>query len=258
MKTKVIRAFVTARSFIQGLVISGEVVRKVSQVSTRVCVCVCQLKNRRESSWPRLSFVSRRRCFFPLCACVCVYTCLACVCMLGMDVRKQGTFLMNALASHPNCQEKCPHPGRRKSRDHQNKCHNPPPEIICLLEAWQQTCQLMGVTTLFLAPDVFSPHGFVQQALYFIWWQHSSVLLHSLCFVSSMSMLNCTVMIFFGSDPQYNMVMSVLMMLDHIPLYTWHLNALPSVTPVVSCKPGADSYDVLKLCNHLKTKTKQK
>uniref|UniRef100_A0A3P8WS49 Glypican-1 n=1 Tax=Cynoglossus semilaevis TaxID=244447 RepID=A0A3P8WS49_CYNSE len=33
MKTKVIRAFVTARSFIQGLVISGEVVRKVSQVS---------------------------------------------------------------------------------------------------------------------------------------------------------------------------------------------------------------------------------
>ncbi|KAM7013149.1 glypican-1 [Tautogolabrus adspersus] len=33
MKVKVIRAFVTARSFVQGLVISGEVVRKVSQVS---------------------------------------------------------------------------------------------------------------------------------------------------------------------------------------------------------------------------------
>lgn len=33
MKVKVIRAFVTARSFIQGLIISGEVVRKVSQVS---------------------------------------------------------------------------------------------------------------------------------------------------------------------------------------------------------------------------------
>ncbi|KAE8294655.1 Glypican-1 Secreted glypican-1 Precursor [Larimichthys crocea] len=33
MKAKVIRAFVTARSFVQGLVISGEVVRKVSQVS---------------------------------------------------------------------------------------------------------------------------------------------------------------------------------------------------------------------------------
>lgn len=33
MKTKVIWAFVTARSFIQGLTVSGEVVRKVSQVS---------------------------------------------------------------------------------------------------------------------------------------------------------------------------------------------------------------------------------
>ncbi|XP_061540524.1 glypican-1-like isoform X1 [Phycodurus eques] len=33
MKAKVIRAFVTARSFVQGLIISGEVVRKVSQVS---------------------------------------------------------------------------------------------------------------------------------------------------------------------------------------------------------------------------------
>lgn len=32
MKTKVIRAFVTARSFVQGLIISAEVVRKVSQV----------------------------------------------------------------------------------------------------------------------------------------------------------------------------------------------------------------------------------
>ncbi|XP_034035393.1 glypican-1 [Thalassophryne amazonica] len=32
MKMKVIRAFVTARSFVQGLVVSGEVVRKVSQV----------------------------------------------------------------------------------------------------------------------------------------------------------------------------------------------------------------------------------
>lgn len=39
MKAKVIRAFVTARSFVQGLTVSGEVVRKVSQV--RVCVCVC-------------------------------------------------------------------------------------------------------------------------------------------------------------------------------------------------------------------------
>lgn len=33
MKTKVIRAFVTSRSFVQGLIISGEVVRKVSQVT---------------------------------------------------------------------------------------------------------------------------------------------------------------------------------------------------------------------------------
>ncbi|GAA6221344.1 glypican-1-like [Lates japonicus] len=33
MKAKVIRAFVTARSFVQGLIVSGEVVRKVSQVS---------------------------------------------------------------------------------------------------------------------------------------------------------------------------------------------------------------------------------
>lgn len=33
MKTKVVRAFVTARSFVQGLIVSGEVVRKVSQVS---------------------------------------------------------------------------------------------------------------------------------------------------------------------------------------------------------------------------------
>ncbi|XP_068599616.1 glypican-1 [Brachionichthys hirsutus] len=33
MKTKVIRAFVTARSFVLGLTISGEVVRKVSQIS---------------------------------------------------------------------------------------------------------------------------------------------------------------------------------------------------------------------------------
>lgn len=33
MKVKVIRAFVTARSFVQGLIVSGEVVRKVSQVS---------------------------------------------------------------------------------------------------------------------------------------------------------------------------------------------------------------------------------
>lgn len=32
MKAKVIRAFVTARSFVQGLFVSGEVVRKVSQV----------------------------------------------------------------------------------------------------------------------------------------------------------------------------------------------------------------------------------
>lgn len=40
MKMKVIRAFVTARSFIQGLVVSGDVVRKVSQVSVYVCVHV--------------------------------------------------------------------------------------------------------------------------------------------------------------------------------------------------------------------------
>ncbi|XP_040896309.1 glypican-1-like isoform X1 [Toxotes jaculatrix] len=33
MKAKVIRAFVTARSFVQGLIVSGDVVRKVSQVS---------------------------------------------------------------------------------------------------------------------------------------------------------------------------------------------------------------------------------
>uniref|UniRef100_A0A3B4AB33 Glypican-1 n=1 Tax=Periophthalmus magnuspinnatus TaxID=409849 RepID=A0A3B4AB33_9GOBI len=33
MKTKVVRAFVTARSFVQGLIVSGEVVRKVSQVA---------------------------------------------------------------------------------------------------------------------------------------------------------------------------------------------------------------------------------
>ncbi|KAG7513369.1 glypican-1-like [Solea senegalensis] len=33
MKVKVIRAFVTARSFVQGLIVSGEVVRKVSQVN---------------------------------------------------------------------------------------------------------------------------------------------------------------------------------------------------------------------------------
>uniref|UniRef100_A0A3Q4AEE4 Glypican-1 n=1 Tax=Mola mola TaxID=94237 RepID=A0A3Q4AEE4_MOLML len=33
MKAKVIRAFVTARSFVQGLIVSGEVVKKVSQVS---------------------------------------------------------------------------------------------------------------------------------------------------------------------------------------------------------------------------------
>ncbi|KAJ0065465.1 hypothetical protein NL108_010746, partial [Boleophthalmus pectinirostris] len=33
MKTKVVRAFVTARSFVQGLIVSGDVVRKVSQVA---------------------------------------------------------------------------------------------------------------------------------------------------------------------------------------------------------------------------------
>lgn len=38
MRTKVIRAFVTARSFVQGLIVSGDVVRKVSQVSEAVCV----------------------------------------------------------------------------------------------------------------------------------------------------------------------------------------------------------------------------
>lgn len=41
MKAKVIRAFVTARSFVQGLIVSGEVVRKVSQVSVFMCVYVC-------------------------------------------------------------------------------------------------------------------------------------------------------------------------------------------------------------------------
>lgn len=45
MRTKVIRAFVTARSFVQGLIVSGDVVRKVSQVSVFMCVrlCVCVL-----------------------------------------------------------------------------------------------------------------------------------------------------------------------------------------------------------------------
>lgn len=38
MKAKVVRALVTTRSFVQGLIISGEVVRKVSQVS--VCSCI--------------------------------------------------------------------------------------------------------------------------------------------------------------------------------------------------------------------------
>lgn len=47
MKAKVIRSFVTARSFIQGLIMSGEVVRKVSQVS--VCVCVCLHETYRET-----------------------------------------------------------------------------------------------------------------------------------------------------------------------------------------------------------------
>lgn len=40
MRTKVTRAFVTARSFVQGLIVSGDVVRKVSQVSDDVCVTV--------------------------------------------------------------------------------------------------------------------------------------------------------------------------------------------------------------------------
>lgn len=35
MKAKVIRAFVTARSFVQALAVSGEVVRRVSQVGVR-------------------------------------------------------------------------------------------------------------------------------------------------------------------------------------------------------------------------------
>lgn len=39
MKSKVIRAFVTARSFVQGMSVSGDVVRKVSQVSECQCVC---------------------------------------------------------------------------------------------------------------------------------------------------------------------------------------------------------------------------
>lgn len=45
MKSKVIRAFVTARSFVQGMIVSGDVVKKVSQVSEcqRVCFCVCVL-----------------------------------------------------------------------------------------------------------------------------------------------------------------------------------------------------------------------
>lgn len=37
MKAKVIRAFVTARSFVQGLLVSADVVRKVSQVSVHAC-----------------------------------------------------------------------------------------------------------------------------------------------------------------------------------------------------------------------------
>lgn len=41
MKAKLIRAFVTARSFVQGLIVSGEVVRKVSQVRESVCRSVC-------------------------------------------------------------------------------------------------------------------------------------------------------------------------------------------------------------------------
>lgn len=36
LKMKVTRMFVAARSFVQGLVVSGEVVRKVSQVNSRV------------------------------------------------------------------------------------------------------------------------------------------------------------------------------------------------------------------------------
>nr|XP_019953897.1 PREDICTED: glypican-1-like [Paralichthys olivaceus] len=48
MKAKVIRAFVTARSFVQGLIVSGEVVRKVSQVHYTVTSTNLQLKYARQ------------------------------------------------------------------------------------------------------------------------------------------------------------------------------------------------------------------
>lgn len=41
MKAKVIRAFVTARSFVQGLAVSGEVVRRVSQVGVSTLLASC-------------------------------------------------------------------------------------------------------------------------------------------------------------------------------------------------------------------------
>lgn len=54
MKAKVIRAFVTARSFVQGLIVSGEVVRKVSQVSVCVCiVCVLDWVPGKQIWWMR-------------------------------------------------------------------------------------------------------------------------------------------------------------------------------------------------------------
>lgn len=46
MKAKVIRAFVTARSFVQGLAVSGEVVRRVSQVSVRSVTIVPGINNK--------------------------------------------------------------------------------------------------------------------------------------------------------------------------------------------------------------------
>jgi len=43
MKTMVTRTFVATRSFVQGLVVSGEVVRKVSQVKPLFPQCKCFL-----------------------------------------------------------------------------------------------------------------------------------------------------------------------------------------------------------------------
>lgn len=45
MKMMVTRTFVAARSFVQGLVVSGEVVRKVSQVKPLFSPCNCLLSH---------------------------------------------------------------------------------------------------------------------------------------------------------------------------------------------------------------------